>query len=35
MNIQQAENLTYYYNKDQADKFKAHIPENYQAYEAK
>lgn len=23
MNIQQAENLTYYYNKDQADKFKA------------
>ena len=35
MNIQQAENLTYYYNKDQANKFKAHIPENYQAYEAK
>ena len=35
MNIQQSESLTYYYNKDQADKFKAHIPENYQAYEAK
>lgn len=35
MNVQQAENLTYYYNKDQADKFKAQIPESYQAYEAK
>lgn len=34
MNIQQAENLTYYYNKEKADKFKANIPDNYQAYEA-
>ena len=34
MNIQQSDELTYYYNKDKADKFKANIPDNYKVYEA-
>lgn len=33
MNIQQSNELTYYYNKDKANEFKANIPDNYQAYD--
>lgn len=32
MNIQQSDELTYYYNKDQAKAFKANVPDNYKAY---
>lgn len=35
MNIAQTDELTYYYNADQAAKFSANIPDGYQAYEAK
>ena len=35
MNIAQTDELTYYYNADQATKFSANIPDGYQAYEAK
>lgn len=35
MNIAQTDELTYYYNADQAKKFSANIPDGYQAYEAK
>lgn len=35
MNIAQTDELTYYYNADQAAKFSASVPENYKAYEAK
>lgn len=34
MNVQQAENLSYYYNKDQAEKFNAVIPDGYEVYTA-
>lgn len=33
MNIQQSDELTYYYNADKAKKFKANIPDNYKAYD--
>lgn len=33
MNIQQSDDLTYYYNKDKADAFKASVPDNYKAYD--
>ena len=32
MNIQQSDELTYYYNEDQAKAFKANVPDNYKAY---
>lgn len=35
MNIAQTDELTYYYNADQATKFSATIPADYKAYEAK
>lgn len=35
MNIAQTDELTYYYNAEQAKKFSANIPDGYQAYEAK
>lgn len=33
MNIQQSDELTYYYNADKAKNFKANIPDNYKAYD--
>lgn len=33
MNIQQADTLTYYYNKDMAEKYNATIPEGYEIHE--
>ncbi len=33
MNIQQSDELTYFYNEDQAKAFKANIPDGYEAYD--
>lgn len=32
MNVQQSDELTYYYNEEQAKAFKANVPDNYKAY---
>ena len=32
MNVQQSDELTYYYNEEQAKAFKANVPDNYEAY---